>query len=459
MNNTIKNNLIVSTLSSSSMLQTDQAPASFWITHPTNDIVGNHAAGSDYYGMIYQTGDQTDWPSDMCTSGSPLGLFTDNVIHSNQQFGLRIIQLISATYPCAPLQNYSNPDDIWVDANNPSIPSVFHNSTIYKNKGEGVWAEEVGQLIINNFTVADNEVAGMEFQTANFTREMVSVNNSIVIGQSQLNFNVSSSNFTNMVGVITPRTGQSNLTYVRFYNFPSQTTSVITCAKCYIYNYFTNVGTEVFFKKVTFDSIDGQAVSMYGERRDIIYDTDGSLSPYFFNSTQDNGTLVNSFPHITFNSDECRTSNLTAWSSLAFCDSSTIVRRIMLTNAIGASYWYDFYWTGINVMPIFNISATAVIDYSITTAVGMTYPTVEKPQSWSLPFITGMAYQIWWSNNADFNHLSLTTTPMYGPDEPGVVFKFPYTINRQMYSVGPMRSGIFPNSSQILQESLDDPDP
>jgi hypothetical protein len=259
---------------------------------------------------------------------------------------------------------------------------------------------------------------------------MVSVNNSIIIGQSQLNFNSNSSNYTGMAGVITPRAGQSNLTSVRFYNFPPGTTSVITCAKCNNYNYFTNVGTEVFFKKVSFASIDGQSVSMYGDRRDIIYDLDGSLSTYFFNTTQANGTLMNNFHHITFSSDRCRTSTWNSWGSLAFCGSNATVRRIMLTNAVGASYWYDFYWTGMYVMPIYNISTTSTIDYSITTSVGMTYPTVEKPSSWSLPFIAGMTYQVWWSNNADFNHLSLTTTPMYGKNEPGVVFKFPYTINR-----------------------------
>jgi hypothetical protein len=71
---------------------------------------------------------------------------------------------------------------------------------------------------------------------------MVSINNSVFIGQSQLNFYANATNYTNMIGVITPRTGQSNLTNVRFYNFPSQTTSIATCSKCNQNTYFTNVG-------------------------------------------------------------------------------------------------------------------------------------------------------------------------------------------------------------------------
>ncbi len=167
---------------------------------------------------------------------------------------------------------------------------------------------------------------------------MVSVNNSIVIGRSQLAFNINSTTFIDMVGVITPRTGQSNLTNVRFYNFPSGTTSVITCAKCNNYRYYTNVGTEVFFKQVSFTSINGLAVSMYGDRKDIIYDLDGSLSTYFFNTTQANGTLMNSFNHITFSQDRCRISTWDSWGSLVFCGSNAIIRRITLTNVIGADF-------------------------------------------------------------------------------------------------------------------------
>lgn len=48
-NNRIKGNLGLVTLPSSSLLDTDNTPATFWITHPTNYITGNHAAGSVRY--------------------------------------------------------------------------------------------------------------------------------------------------------------------------------------------------------------------------------------------------------------------------------------------------------------------------------------------------------------------------------------------------------------------------
>jgi hypothetical protein len=125
----------------------------------------------------------------------------------------------------------------------------------------------------------------------------------------------------------------------------------------------------------------------------------------------------------------------------------------MFTNIIGSLYWYDYYWATMMVVPITNISTvtnSTNINSQMVSSVGITYPSIEKPFSWSLPFVAGSTYQIWWSTTADFNHLSITTTPMYLPNDPGIVFKIPYTINREMYSVGPMRGYQFPTASQIL---------
>jgi len=52
-NNYVKGNLIMKTKRSWSLLNTDQTPACFWITHPNNIFIDNHAAGSDRYGFWY----------------------------------------------------------------------------------------------------------------------------------------------------------------------------------------------------------------------------------------------------------------------------------------------------------------------------------------------------------------------------------------------------------------------
>lgn len=45
-NNLIENNLVIDVRESNSLLNTDQTPACFWITHPDNIFRGNHCAGS-----------------------------------------------------------------------------------------------------------------------------------------------------------------------------------------------------------------------------------------------------------------------------------------------------------------------------------------------------------------------------------------------------------------------------
>lgn len=61
--NVIENNLAISTKASWSLLNTDQTPASFWITNPDNYFRGNHAAGSDRYGFWFDTKPNPTGPS------------------------------------------------------------------------------------------------------------------------------------------------------------------------------------------------------------------------------------------------------------------------------------------------------------------------------------------------------------------------------------------------------------
>jgi hypothetical protein len=66
---------------------------------------------------------------------------------------------------------------------------------------------------------------------------------------------------------------------------------------------------------------------------------------------------------------------------------------------------------------------------------------VEKPKTWSLPFITGNIYAIWWGSGLDFTNVAISSTSLFTSNDNGVIFKFNYTINRETYHVGPMRGG------------------
>lgn len=75
-NNVIQDNLMISSINSLTLLQSDISVASYWITNPYNTVRRNHAAGSDFYGFWYEIKEHPDGPSatsDICPMGMPLG--------------------------------------------------------------------------------------------------------------------------------------------------------------------------------------------------------------------------------------------------------------------------------------------------------------------------------------------------------------------------------------------------
>ena len=92
-NNVIRNNLIISTLKVNTLFESDVYPASFYITHPTNTLEDNRAAGSDGHGIYYNFGYPANRPS---IDTIPI-TSKNNVVHSNQRAGLRIYRTLPAT--------------------------------------------------------------------------------------------------------------------------------------------------------------------------------------------------------------------------------------------------------------------------------------------------------------------------------------------------------------------------
>jgi hypothetical protein len=162
--NLIEGNLIVDTRRSWSLLNTDQTPASIWISHPDNIIRGNHAAGSEAYGIWYDTQEHPlnhEFTETICPEHSKIGEFSDNVVHSNERYGLRIFHnLIPREKPCEPLvYESSNLEEPY--ASNPPIIALFENLLGYKNARTAAIAERVGGVQFVNFKTADNLLAGV----------------------------------------------------------------------------------------------------------------------------------------------------------------------------------------------------------------------------------------------------------------------------------------------------------
>ena len=253
----------------------------------------------------------------------------------------------------------------------------------------------------------------------------MTLNNSIIVAKSTSNPNNDSPFYAaTLSGVTTPRTGSSNLTNVRFYNFPSASAAITTCSQCNFPAFFTNLGTEIFTRALAFKQITGKYISMSGVKRDVLYDRDGSLSTVFDGQNRTNATLVYNYPHISkqhpLNCSSPQTAS--AWDNSLLCDSTILIRRVYFTNLWSSKYYYNVYSiTSINIAPIANISVnhtTLPSNYITTANYYLTSDALlEKSTTWSLPFVAGSKYEVWWSNNVDFDHLSLSTTPLYLPTD------------------------------------------
>jgi hypothetical protein len=105
--NIMKGNLMMKVMRSWSLLNTDQTPAGFWITHPDNAFIENHVAGSDRYAYWYDLQKNAMGPSantDICSENDRVGEFRDNHAHSCGRYGLRIFHnMVPRKYPCSPI--------------------------------------------------------------------------------------------------------------------------------------------------------------------------------------------------------------------------------------------------------------------------------------------------------------------------------------------------------------------
>jgi hypothetical protein len=314
-----------------SLLNSDQTPASFWITHPDNIFRGNHAAGADNYGFWFDTKPNPTGPSfdpNVCPENSPLGEFTNNVAHSNGRYGLRLFHKLNPRlYPCSDIKDdpSNTADRYW---KNPLIPAVFTNFTSYKNRRNGAIALDIGAVRFENFKVSDNLLAGIEVElTKRLADGYAKIDGALVIGYSELAEDLT---FTNKdiegpsFGVIGPRTEGFQIHNARFYNFNQADKAAIgTCSHCFAAPSTDSGGRTLTVKGLKFDASTTIKVRFQIPNREIIYDIDGSLTGL--------GPKTWVTPYWKHNDvPECRV-NLPTYDGLV-CNSSVQVRRIVYHN-------------------------------------------------------------------------------------------------------------------------------
>lgn len=269
--NRLEDNLIIQTKRSWSLLNTDQSPGSFWITHPDNIFVNNHAAGSDRYGFWFDMQDNAMGPSfslDVCPISSQLGEFRGNVAHSSGRYGLRIFHNhFPKQKPCEP---YSD--------TNLAVPAVYEDFTGYSNGRNGAIAGGTGAVQFKNFKIADNLLAGIEFEMTwdAGAHEKCYIDGALIVGRSP---NADATlNAAAPRGIITPRSEWFGVKKVNFHSFDWGLSAAIgSCSHCW-HGAATDSGArQVNFEELTFTTVTLK-INYQVPWRAIYYDADGSLT-------------------------------------------------------------------------------------------------------------------------------------------------------------------------------------
>lgn len=158
-----------------------------------------------------------------------LGKFDGNVAHSYDRFGLRIFVLTNLKNPCSPYRDDSKPNP-FID--NPSFTITWKNFVSYRNHEDGVLAEEVGNMVFDNFWLLDNKQSGFNVYLTNRTDEEVILRNSLIVGKS-LGNPADDSDLENTRGLITPRTDGFRVESTHFANFDKKMTVFKSCSFCW----------------------------------------------------------------------------------------------------------------------------------------------------------------------------------------------------------------------------------
>jgi hypothetical protein len=55
-------------------------------------------------------------------------------------------------------------------------------------------------------------------------------------------------------------------------------------------------------------------------------------------------------------------------------------------------------------------------------------PMKDKPKSYTMPYVTGRIYNVWWLTGLDFTHLAVEVSPLFDDAvDDAILFKFNYT--------------------------------
>ena len=431
--NIVHHNLVIGTRRSWSLLNTDQTPASFWITHPDNVFISNHAAGADRYGFWYDTQEHPingSFTPSICPVNERLGEFRDNVAHSNGRYGLRLFhKMVPRERPCDPwTYDASDPTAVgYPYPSNPAVPAKFYNFISWKNE-VGAICEEVGAVEWHNFKVSDNLNAGMEWSFANnqvLAKDIMLINGGLVIGKSDNSESILDN--ANVRGIIGPRWDFFTIKGVKFFKLNFGTSAALgDCSHCFHPNATDSGARTYFVSGLVFDSTVSKRIGYQFPLRGIFADLDGSLTGKGPNSWATAYWKHNEQP-------EC-TVNLEVYDGIT-CDSTVQVRRIAFFNMVPTAQFANMNLkiAKADDSELAKLTLTDKTTYLNTASNYSSLPmkdALSPSSAWTVPYVTGHKYRIFWDKGQlNYSTMRIEVSPNWKTTDKSLLFNLPYTNN------------------------------
>ena len=208
--NIIQDNLGIFVRGSSSLLNVDITPATFWAVNAQNIIRRNAAAGGTHFGFWYSLPTNPTGPSatsDVCPRKQRVEEFADNTAHSFGWYGLWIFEFYypTRTGECS---------------DNEPAPSYFDRFLAWRND-RGVEFSDVGSLQLRDSIMMDNRLAGVEYTDLSNTEWGENgplIKNTLIVGRSDITQGDNTFNCT-AAGIRTPHSYYLTVSGVTFVNF------------------------------------------------------------------------------------------------------------------------------------------------------------------------------------------------------------------------------------------------
>ena len=257
--NVIQDNLGIFVRASSSLLNVDITPATFWIVNPNNTVRRNAAAGGTHFGYWYRLPVNPTGPSAtplVCPRGIPLGEFSNNSAHSFGWYGLWV-------YP-----NY-HPQVGGGCATNDPQPAYFDSLLSWHNN-QGAELTEVGALQLRNSVLLDNNLVGLTVIRVNarWGVQSAALQGTLIVGQSNITTGCTPT------GIRTPESYFFTVSNVTFVNFGTpDCVPIRACSHCKV----NDGGFETRFEGIKF--VNCTQVSQWQWPHEHLHrDMDGSLT-------------------------------------------------------------------------------------------------------------------------------------------------------------------------------------